>query len=175
MSETVIAAFSPFPLTSPKAINAPAAVQGDHLEEIAAHFFRGTIHAGYRQAGNRRRLFGNENLLHFAGRLYFKFDPRLTFPLQKLLPRDGENQSQKQQRAEDKHQVEEVAAEVKAETGKTRQIVQWVNRTPCPARLMMTEKKPLTPTATIKGHSESRFRRINPKAMMTKTYKGVME
>ena len=96
-----MAAFSPLPLTSPKAINAPPSVQGDDLEEIAAHLFGRTIHAGNRQAGNRRRLFGNQNLLHFAGRLYFELDPSLALPLQKLLPRDGENQGEEQQRAED--------------------------------------------------------------------------
>ena len=71
------------------------------------------------RAGDRRRFFGNQNLLHFAGRFYFQFDPGLPLPLQKLFPRNGENQGQEQQGAENKSHVEEIATEVEAEARKS--------------------------------------------------------
>ena len=81
---------------------------GNDLEEVTAYLFRRTVDAGNGQTGNRRRLLGHEDLLHFAGRLYFQFDTGLPLPFQEVLPGNGEDQGQEQECAENKPHVEEI-------------------------------------------------------------------
>ena len=136
-----------------------AIVRGDDLEEIAAHLFRGAVYAGNRQTGDRRRLFGNENLLHFAGRLYFKFDAGLPLPLQKLLARNGENQGQEQYCAEEKSHVEEVTAGTETETLQARP-----ESPMCKSRALNHQTEDAVKKAVRTGsHDQGPSRRLSPR------------